>query len=78
MNGDETEWARRSRRKPTQRARADQNSVLNLPSRKEEKPRLNPVDVTEELKPLPPARHDRERSANVAIPLCESERDGVQ
>ena len=38
----------------------------------------NPAAATEELKPLLPARHDWERSANGAIPLCESGRDGVQ
>lgn len=40
---------------------------------------VNPVAATEELKPLErigPAQ--MERRANVAIPLCESVRDGVQ
>ena len=52
---------------------------MNLPSRKEEKPRLNPVAATEELKHqerLGPAQ--MERSDNVAIPLCESVRGGVE
>jgi len=52
---------------------------LNLPSRKEEKPRLNPAAAKEELKPLErlcPAQ--MERSDNGAIPLCESVADGVE
>lgn len=71
--------ARQTLRKPTQRARANQNFVLNLPSRKEEKQLLNPAAATEELKPLErigPAR--MERGVNGAIPLCESVRDGVE
>ncbi len=41
--------------------------------------RVNPATATQELKPLEcigPAQ--MERSANVAIPLCESVADGVQ
>ena len=53
MNGDETEWSRRSRRKSRSR-----NGGTEAPER------LGPAQM--------------ERSVNVAIPLCESGRDGVQ